>query len=418
MVDFPKYESYKDSGVEWLGEIPSSWEVKRLKFLGNIKTGEKDTVNSVDDGEYPFFVRSQTVERIDTYSHDEEAVLTAGDGVGVGKVFHYINGKFDYHQRVYKVSKFREILGKYLFYYMKSFLYEEVIKLSAKSTVDSLRLPMFLNFPIICGEIEVQQRIVKFLDRKTAEIDQAIAQKQRLIELLQEQKAILINQAVTKGLDPNVPMCDSRINWIGEIPSNWILKAIKHISFVNPSGNRAQKEEQVTFLPMEAVLANGQYDVSRVDIRKAFPASLTEFNQGDVLLAKITPCFENGKSAFLEELPTQKGIGSTEFHVFRVDKKQLTPKFLYYAIYNEAFRTYAQAFMEGTAGQKRITTPFISNTKIPVPSIEEQNRIVKFIERQTSETDQAIAHEQRFIKLLQEQKTIFISQAIAGKLKV
>ena len=185
MVGFPKYESYKDSGVEWLGEIPSSWNIKRLKFLGNIKTGEKDTVNSIDDGKYPFFVRSQTVERIDTYSHEEEAVLTAGDG-GVGKVFHYINGKFDYHQRVYKVSKFREIIGKYLFYYMKSFLYEEVIKLSAKTTVDSLRLPMFLNFPIIYGEIEVQQRIVEFLDRKTSEIDQAIAQKQRLIELLQE----------------------------------------------------------------------------------------------------------------------------------------------------------------------------------------------------------------------------------------
>ena len=205
---------------------------------------------------------------------------------------------------------------------------------------------------------------------------------------------------------------DSEVEWLGEIPSNWLVKAIKHTSLINPSGDRAQKDEQVTFLPMEAVLVNGQYDVFRVDIRNTFPASLTEFNQGDVLLAKITPCFENGKGAFLEELPTQKGIGSTEFHVFRVDKKQLTPKFLYYTIYNGAFRTYAQVFMEGTAGQKRITTPFISNTKIPVPSIEEQKRIVEFLDRKTAEIDQAIAQKQRLIELLQEQKAILINQAV------
>ena len=111
-------------------------------------------------------------------------------------------------------------------------------------------------------------------------------------------------------------------------------------------------------------------------------------------------------------MPTQRGIGSTEFHVFRVDKKQLTPKFLYYAIYNGAFRTYAQVFMEGTAGQKRITTPFISNTKIPVPFIEEQNKIVEFLDRKTSEIDQAIAQKQRLIELLQEQKAILINQAV------
>ncbi len=205
---------------------------------------------------------------------------------------------------------------------------------------------------------------------------------------------------------------DSGVEWLGEIPSSWLVKAIKFTSLINPSGDRAQKDEQVTFLPMVAVLVNGKYDVTRVDIRDAFPASLTEFNQGDILLAKITPCFENGKAAFLEELPTQKGIGSTEFHVFRVHRNQLTPKFLYYAICNGAFRTYAQVFMEGIAGQKRITTPFVSNTKMPVPSIEEQNRIVKFLDRKTAEIDQAIAQKQRLIELLQEQKSILINQAV------
>ncbi|MCK5545098.1 MAG: restriction endonuclease subunit S, partial [Desulfobulbaceae bacterium] len=114
-----RYGKYKDSGVEWIGEIPEGWEVLRLRFLSKIKTGDKDTENREDNGKYPFYVRSQTIEHISTYSYDGEAILTAGDGVGVGKVFHYVNGKFDYHQRVYKISDFVGIIAKYLFYYMK-----------------------------------------------------------------------------------------------------------------------------------------------------------------------------------------------------------------------------------------------------------------------------------------------------------
>ena len=128
------YPAFKDSGITWLGEMPAHWGLCRLKFLASIKTGGRDTENKVDDGKYPFFVRSQTVERIDTYSYDGEAVLTAGDGVGVAKVFHYENGKFDFHQRVYRFSNFRDILGKYFFHYVRNHLKHEVLKLSAKST--------------------------------------------------------------------------------------------------------------------------------------------------------------------------------------------------------------------------------------------------------------------------------------------
>ncbi len=109
MSKYKKYPKYRDSGVEWLGEIPEHWDISRLKFLCNITTGGKDTENKVDDGKYPFYVRSQTVERINSYSFNGEAILTAGDGVGVGKVFHYVNDKFDFHQRVYMFYSFQTI---------------------------------------------------------------------------------------------------------------------------------------------------------------------------------------------------------------------------------------------------------------------------------------------------------------------
>ena len=114
----------KPSKVEWLGDVPKHWEIRRLKSLVSIQTGGQDTINRKDDGKYPFFVRSQTVEKIDTWSYNGEAVLTAGDGAGVGKVFHYINGKFDFHQRVYKFSEFAGILGKLFFHSFKINLHQ------------------------------------------------------------------------------------------------------------------------------------------------------------------------------------------------------------------------------------------------------------------------------------------------------
>lgn len=187
----------KESGVEWIGEIPKGWEVKKLKFLSQIKTGDWDTQDNVEDGKYPFFVRSDTIERMNSYSFDWEAILTAGDGVGVGRVFHHYIGKFAYHQRVYAITDFRWVLGKYLFYFIKDGFHKEVMKLSAKSTVDSLRRPMFLNFPVCFPSIKEQEQIVAYIDKETEYIDTMKAKLEQSIELLQEYKTSLISHAVS-----------------------------------------------------------------------------------------------------------------------------------------------------------------------------------------------------------------------------
>ncbi|BEI33216.1 restriction endonuclease subunit S [Polynucleobacter sp. HIN5] len=191
----------KESGIDWIGLIPKHWTVRKLKFLAEIRTGDKDSENSVEDGDYPFFVRSQTIERINSYTYDCEAILTAGDGAGVGKVFHYVNGPFDFHQRVYMLNNFKEVTGKYLFHFFKENFIKVALEGGAKSTVDSLRRPMLTNFSISFPDIEEQKNIVTVIEEKAAEFDQLILQASNAIQLLQERRSALISAAVTGQID-------------------------------------------------------------------------------------------------------------------------------------------------------------------------------------------------------------------------
>ena len=187
----------KDSGVEWIGEVPEHWEVRRMRYLCSITTGNKDTINRVDDGLYPFYVRSPKVERINTYSYDGEAVLMAGDGVGAGKVFHYVNGKFDYHQRVYNFYNIKKIKAKLLYYYMKSHFRYVIEQLSAKSTVDSVRLNMIQDFLVVIPPMQEQLNLIEYLDSQMKNLDDSISMFENQISLLQERKQIIINEVVT-----------------------------------------------------------------------------------------------------------------------------------------------------------------------------------------------------------------------------
>lgn len=149
---------YKQSEV---GVIPEDWGLAFIENIAHITTGSRNTQDRVDDGQYPFFVRSQTVERINSYSFDGEAVLTAGDGVGTGKVFHYINGRFDAHQRVYRISDFSERINGYFFYlYFSSHFYGRIMQMTAKSSVDSVRREMIARMFIPLPPTKVEQEAI------------------------------------------------------------------------------------------------------------------------------------------------------------------------------------------------------------------------------------------------------------------
>jgi len=168
-------EGYKITEV---GVIPENWNVDSIGNLSAISTGSKNTQDKVEDGEFPFFVRSSIVERINTYSFDGEAVLTAGDGVGTGRIFHYIKGKFDFHQRVYKISNFNEQLNGYFFYlYFSNNFLSRIMSMTAKSSVDSVRREMISDMKIPLPTIPEQQAIAEVL----IDVDNLIVSLEKLI---------------------------------------------------------------------------------------------------------------------------------------------------------------------------------------------------------------------------------------------
>ena len=161
------------------------WKMYSIKDIAKITTGNKDTQNKVDDGKYPFFVRSQTIEKINSFSFDCEAILTSGDGVGVGKNFHYINGKFDFHQRVYCIYDFASTaFCKFIFYYFSEHFYQRVMQLSAKNSVDSVRMSMISEMQLGLPNIAEQQKIADCL----SSIDALITEQVKKVDALKTHK--------------------------------------------------------------------------------------------------------------------------------------------------------------------------------------------------------------------------------------
>lgn len=190
-----------DSGIEWLGNVPAHWEVKRLRFICHIGTGDADTADAVEGGEYPFFVRSSIIERVGNFTHDCEAILTAGDGAGVGKVYHHFTGKFRAHQRVYIFSQFQGVQAGFFYSYLSEMFAKVVLEGTAKSTVESLRRPMIADFWMTVPPQAEQTEIIAFIGATSAKLDALANEADTAVRLLNERRAALISAAVTGKID-------------------------------------------------------------------------------------------------------------------------------------------------------------------------------------------------------------------------
>lgn len=217
------------------------------------------------------------------------------------------------------------------------------------------------------------------------------------------------------GLKPYPAMKDSGVPWLGEVPEHWPVARLKWFTSINPGRAEArahlEADKPVAFLPMERVGSDGRIDAHEVLRASDVWNGLTYFRHGDVIIAKITPCFENGKGACLDSLPTEIGFGSTEFHVVRAGRSIL-PQFLYRLTTVAEFRKLGADAMIGAAGQQRVPHTFVSNWPIALPPLPEQAAIVRYLDFVDRRIRRYIRAKQKLIKLLEEQKQAIIHRTV------
>lgn len=406
-----RYEKYKDSGAEWIGKIPDSWELNKGKYIYSICTGKLDANEYVEDGKYPFFTCSNENLWIDTFAFDCEALLVSGNGnVGFTR---YYNGKFNAYQRVYVISNFAEkINSNYLKYYTSSLLIFSVEKNTVGSVIEFIKLGDIKNFIICIPSIKEQEKIVDFLDDKTSKIDSIIKNLKSEKKKLEVYKRELIAEVVTKGLNNNIPMKDSGVDWIGEVPERWEVKKIKWIFKILKRQN-GRDDRPVLSITQQGIKIkdiennDGQMAESYENYQLVEPGDFA-MNSMDLLTGWI-------------DYSEYEGVTSPDYRVFRLmDINDHNNDFYNYLFQMCYTRRIFYRIGQGVSnlGRWRLQREPFLNMKIPVPPKEEQENISNFIRIKENKINVIVNEVEKQIEKLKEYRKILIHEAVTGKVKI
>lgn len=351
-----------------IGVIPEDWLIEQLSSLCSITTGKKNTQDRIIDGQFPFFVRSQEVERIDSYSYDGESILTAGDGVGTGKVYHYINGKFDFHQRVYKLSDFPDhICGYYLYLYFKNHFLNRIQQFTAKTSVDSVRLEMISNMPIPVPPISEQMSISIVMK----DIDSLISCLEKLIE-----KKKLIKQGVMQELltgKSRLPGFDSE----------WETLELGHVCQLIVDGTHYTPKycnSGIPFYSVENVSSNDFTNTKYISVLEHTELiKRCKIKKGDILISRIGSLGDSKLIDWDVEASIYVSLA-----MLRVNE-QIDNRFLYCYTKSRKFIEDLENRSLMNASPKKINMGEIASIPISVPSIKEQLAIAQILTDLASE---------------------------------
>lgn len=429
-----KYPVYKDSGVEWLGEIPEQWELTRLG------TRFEERKTKVSDKVFPplSVTKNGTVPQLDSAAKSNDGenrkLVKKGDFVINSRSDRKGSSGIAYQDGsvslIYIVLEPKGIQPIFCNYLLKSYNFiEEFYRMGHGIVADlwTTRYDEMKSIFVGIPSFEEQIAIANFLDRKTTLIDQAIAIKQKQIELLKERRQILIHKAVTRGLDPDVKLKHSGVEWIGEIPEEWgVITKMKFISSLKGrQGWQGLKAEEYKDEGPH-VLSSAHFNNYVIEWEKCPRVSLERYlmdkhiqlNIGDILLMKDGA--NMGKLAFIENLP---GLACLNSHLllFRSFSENgvscYYPKFMFYHMMCNRFQDYVK--INGTGSTfLGISQESIGNYPICLPPFEMQRVITDFLDVQLSKFDQSISLKEQEIEKLKEYKSTLINSAVTGKIKV
>ena len=400
----------KDSGVEWIGEIPAHWSPIRFRFIAKITTGNQDTQNADPDGEYPFYVRSPIVERCNNYTFDGKGILMAGDGAGAGRVFHLVDGKYAVHQRVYRFYDFKYMDPVLLKYYLENLCATGMDYGSAKTTVPSVRLPMIQDFVVCVPPKKEQDNIVAVLNEKCAQVGSLISNVQAQIEKLKSYKQSLITEVVIKGLDPTAPMKDSGVEWIGEIPAAWDTVRVKQLLRERKERSAEGKEEPLSMSQKVGLVPTKTLD--------AIPNPASSYVGAK--LAFVNDLVFNKLKAHLGVFSVSKydGLVSPDYAVY-YSTGVVDLKYLEYLFKTpQCISEFSKRSTGIAAGLTRLYTDGLFAIECPLPPKDEQQAIVAYLDEKWTQIDRLIAIKQAKIEKLEQYKRSLIYEYVTGKKEV
>ena len=421
-----KYDTYIDSQTPYVGEIPSHWKMVQNK---RVMHKEKRLCESYNG------------QNIISLTLNGAIVRDLGAG---GKM----PASFDGYQYVYPgellmclfdidvtprcvgrvnnegvtspaYSSFllhdNANLGYYYYYYLMLDYTKELLHLS-KNLRHSLTEEQLGQIKVPLPPISEQKAISEYLDKKITVIDTIIEEARSSIEDYKAWKASIIYETITKGLNAKIEMKDSGVEWIGKIPSHWKLVRIKNIAEFMPKCDFSfcSNTTAITFTPMECI-RTGSFE-NRSKLYGEIEGSYTQYAEGDIVLAKVTPCFENGNVCIMKQLHAGVGMGSSELFVLR--PKKILDRFLLYFLQHSGFKDAACSTMSGTGGLKRVSSLFLQNCYIPYPNFQEQEKIANYLDQKCRDISSLIEEKELLVADLEAYKKSIIFEVVTGKKKV
>jgi type I restriction enzyme S subunit len=432
-MQFKQYPSYKNSGVEWLGDVPEHWQqkpiwslfkrIKRTNFpterllsvyrdYGVIpKDSRDDNHNRASEDLTPYQLVCANDLVINKMKAWQGSIAISELRGIVSPAYYIYQPKAEYH------SKYIHFLIRSAYYIQSYKNYSKGIRVNQWD----LESEAFTHIDLLLPSLDEQQKIVAFLDIETARIDNLIAKQEKLIELLEEQRKSIISHAVTKGLNPNAPMKDSGVEWLGEVPEHWMTPSSKHLLEIpitdGPHETPNFVDDGVPFISAEAI------SKGKIDFDKKRGYITPELNA--IYSKKYSPKIEDiymvksgattGKVAMVET--TEEFNIWSPLAVFRCNKNKVLPKFLL-AVFNSSHFYDALVLNWSYGTQQNIGMGVLSNIEIPCPPLKEQAEIIQHLDAQNTKFDKLISTQSQLIEKLKEYRSSIISHAVTGKIDV
>ena len=398
------YPKYKDSGIEWLGEIPEGWEMFKLKWIAHLGYGNSLSEEAREDGTVPVYGSNGIVGKHSKSITGKPAIIIGRKG-SYGKVSYSDVPCFPIDTTYYIDQSLSKENIRWLYYILSAI---ELDQITFDTGVPGLSRAFAYAKSVPLPPIEHQTAIANYLDQKTAKIDDLIKKNEKLTELLKEKRQAIISHAVTKGLDPNAKMRDSGIKWLGEIPEGWETFPIKQII-----RNKVIKGigKNLPLLSLEHIVSGEGRLVGEYIPEIVSADEHATFGIGNVLFGKLRPYLKKYYRVNFN------GCCPTELMVFSPNNILLEKDYLFYLVQSNYFVSLADATSYGVK-MPRTSWEAISSHYIPIPKISEQHRVVESLDDISEKIDETAQKIKSQIETLKEYRQALISNVVTGKVKI